>query len=166
MVERFTISMPDELFKRLQEVKQEMNVSGICQEALDREITLAELRQKGSKTMSIEDAKARLHKEKETQEKQSFDEGFKQGKEAALKTSYEEMKAIADCVEFMGSSDARNLKATECISKDLLELVFPDGVLTAAGRDRDFDPAFEAESFLEGYFKGVAEFYEEVKDEL
>ena len=164
MVERFTISMPDELFKRLQKVKQVLNVSGICQEALDREITLAELRKKGSKTMSVKDAKERLKMEKKESEQECEDFGHETGLKDAATLSYDDLKKVGDTEWEDLDEDLSTLDAG--YGNRVGELCFQDTVNRDECVARGWTDESQHNRFFRGWCRGVREFWLEVKDDL
>jgi metal-responsive CopG/Arc/MetJ family transcriptional regulator len=51
MVRRITVSIPDELHKRLQSVKHMFNISKKCSEAIERKVRMRELEAEGNKNV-------------------------------------------------------------------------------------------------------------------
>lgn len=144
MSKNITVSLPDELFERVQAVKESINVSGICQAALEKEIEKQELLKKGKQMSTIE----RLKKQKEQYDQQYFDEGKSDGIKDA-----EDM----DYAELLGITCEDNIYQTEIYFNYLKDEV--------EGKRR-YEPAFNEEKYLEGWVEGVKEFYEQIKDEL
>ncbi|MGH8916375.1 MAG: hypothetical protein ACRDZM_17895 [Acidimicrobiia bacterium] len=91
---RLTVSIPQDLHNRLENWRDRLNISKVCQEALERELRrLEEL---------PEDAKAlgnlveRLSHEKADGERQWFSQGVSDGMTWARGASYVDLKAAAD----------------------------------------------------------------------
>jgi hypothetical protein len=88
MTQRITITIPDSLHDRLQAVKDRINVSGICQEAIMHAVGIEEI--KGQDVPETEKLLARLQKEKEKYEVGWREQGLKDGREDAHKLHYVE----------------------------------------------------------------------------
>jgi len=86
---RLNISVPDDLYKRLDEVRDSLNVSAVCQEALRREISRRE--PMPSDVDVTEETIERLRSEKEDHERRSRDRGFQVGMEWARRAKYNEL---------------------------------------------------------------------------
>jgi hypothetical protein len=145
MAQNINISLPEELFERLKEVKNQINVSGVCQNALETEIEFCELKMKGSTMSTIE----RL-----TRQKEQFDEKYiEQGKAAGIKDAgemdYEDLMEVVNANERIYKTDYYQNEM-----EDQLKEISND------------DPAFNEDKYLEGWVEGVNEFWEEIKDEL
>ena len=87
---RLNISVPDDLYKRLDEVRDSLNVSAVCQEALRREVARRE--PMPSDVEVTEEMIERLRSEKEDYERQSRDRGFQVGMEWARRAKYKELQ--------------------------------------------------------------------------
>ena len=151
MAQKITITLPDELFKDLQTVKDQFNISGVCRVAIEREVERQKLSLKGEKEMSA--IVARLKEEKQDYDKQYEDEGYKQGYEDAKKMGYEEL------VEF-ANSNSWDYWRTEAWDK------WQDDVNDQISELSIDDPNVNKDAYCNGWAKGVAAFYEDVKDQL
>lgn len=151
MAETISITLPKELFKRLQAVKHMFNVSGVCQEAIESEVYRQELLMKGSEDM--ENVIERLKTEKNEYGKQYQDQGYKDGYEDAKKMSYEELIEIKQV-----GSGAGVIWRSEVYSNWLDDQV--------KDVESDEGVAFDREAYLGGWVKGVCKFFEEVKGQL
>lgn len=144
MSKNITVSLPDELFERVQAVKESINVSGICQEALEKETEKQELLKKGKNMTRIE----KLREQKLQYDQRYFDEGKQDGIKDAEDMDYEELLAMT-CED--------NIYQTEVYFNYLKDEI--------EGKKR-YEPAFNEEKYLEGWVAGVIESYEQIKDEL
>lgn len=90
---RVNISIPDELHQRLEEIRQAdatLNISGICQEALGREVAR---RDPLPKDIEItDDIVERLRSEKEDDERESRERGFLVGAEWARRAKFPDLR--------------------------------------------------------------------------
>lgn len=100
MSKPITITVPDSLHGRLQKYKEKLNVSQVCQKALDEKI-----RDWERKTEAIQgdpdmgEILSRLRKEKAEVEQQWYQKGLKAGLFIAKRASYEELKVMATKVK-------------------------------------------------------------------
>lgn len=92
VAERITITLPDQLYERLQAVKGKLNVSGLCQQAIELAVTIEEIKRKDVpvKDKVIE----RLRLEKQVVSKEWHETGFLYGMEDAQELSYENFRAL------------------------------------------------------------------------
>ncbi|MBD2690424.1 hypothetical protein [Anabaena catenula] len=96
MAQRITITLPDNLHERLQTFKENLNVSGICQQAIDSAIQIEEIKVK-TDIPAIEKAIARLRKEKQETCEKWKQIGFKDGvTDAAEELDYQTIKYIGE----------------------------------------------------------------------
>lgn len=93
MSQRINISIPASLFDRLQSFKFQINVSKLCQEAIEKEITKKEEFQKRINTVPEKDEIIeRLKKEKMIRKKKVEELGWKDGIEWAKIAHYEDIQ--------------------------------------------------------------------------
>lgn len=151
MAEKLTITVPDDLYKRLQEVKDRFNISGVCQDAIESEVNRHETLLKFREGDTMENAIERLRAEKEEYIKQYHDQGYSDGFEVAKSMEYGELIAV------------RNNPRTSAI----YQLELWDNWLKDQTDDllRD-DAGFDTESYIEGWVQGVIAFFDEVQDRL
>jgi hypothetical protein len=146
LAQRINITVPDELFKRLQAVKDRLNISRVCQEAIMGAVEMQELKMKD--IPGIDKLVERLRAEKE-----EFGEMFrKQGVESGRKDALELDYGTFIAVERMG----------EHIDRDSL----PDWLHEHLDELESDDPSFDRGEYLTGWVEGVTEVWEEVKDQL
>ncbi len=144
MAERITITLPTELHKRLQKVKDELNVSGLCQATIERAVKIKEIKQK--KDISIVDKVVeRLLLEKQEADQEWKETGLVDGLEDAQELSYEDFRAIEK-----GEISEENREW-------ILERNFDDD----AKPDSD-----EFDVYLQGWTEGVLHFWDEIKTRL
>ncbi|MHC5722659.1 MAG: hypothetical protein ACYTXY_00570 [Nostoc sp.] len=142
MAERITITIPDNLHKRLQVVKNALNVSGVCQEALEMAIRVEELKREKPQNMGtlIE----RLQIEKQQDAEQWKEEGVIEGKKDASNLSYKEFK---------------ELESKQSITDDLTNWIEENHFEYMEG-------SVDKDAFLEGWLEGVLSIWDEVKELL
>ncbi|MEO0840695.1 MAG: hypothetical protein AAF063_17550 [Cyanobacteria bacterium J06643_5] len=140
MAQRITITIADELYKRLQKVKSGLNISGLCQEAIDTAVQIEELKTKGE---SMEALIERLRVEKKEDSQKWRIEGLEAGKVDALKLSYQEFRQIEQTKEIDGY---------------LLENLKISRLNWFSDVDEDI--------YLEGWVEGVLNVWENVQNEL
>jgi len=145
MSKNITISVSDDLYERIQAVKESITVSGTCQQALENEVSMQELLKKGKKMSTIE----KLRKQKETYDQQYFAQGKKEGIKDAEGLDYEELLEVVNCGNGIYKTDVYYN-----VLKDELEEKSKD------------DSAFNEEKYIEGWIEGVTEFYDSIKDQL
>jgi len=141
MAERLTVTIPEELHKRLQFVKADLNISQICQAALDRAITIEEL--KKGELPEMTKLAERLKLEKIQADEEWRETGILQGKEDALEFSYE---------------DFRILEKTKKIDENYIEYL-NNKVIAFLENPNE-------EQFLSGWIEGVLSVWDQVKDTL
>ncbi|MDC0833236.1 hypothetical protein POG22_09485 [Geitlerinema sp. CS-897] len=89
MSRRVTIAMPDALFERLQPVKQHLNISAVCQEALEMAILHQELKVQATESENLVE---RLQAEKSILLRKVQQEGFELGIRSSSKLSYKDFR--------------------------------------------------------------------------
>ena len=166
MSKQLSITIPSDLFNRLQAVKDRFNVSGVSQRAIEQAVTLEELKLKGSDDMDsvIERLRAERDEYDKTYEEDGREEGIKAGKELA----YEDLVAVnklAEYLEVMHQS-SHGLTQEQLISGIYACEVwgnFLEDDVTELEKD---DSAFNRTMFLTGWIEGVSGFYDEVQSKL
>jgi len=123
-------------------VKNALNVSGVCQEALEMAIRIEELRREESPNMDtlIE----RLQIEKQQDAEQWKEEGVIEGKKDASNLSYGEFK---------------QLESKQSITDDLINWIEENHFEYMEG-------FVDKDAFLEGWLEGVLSIWDEVKESL
>ncbi|MGA3117374.1 MAG: hypothetical protein ABSF90_23410 [Syntrophobacteraceae bacterium] len=94
MAQRITITIPDSLHERLQAVKDRINVSGICQEAIIQAVCIEEVRVQS--TPEMESLLERLQKEKEQYFIGSKNDGIQDGMEDALSFHFRDFVSLEE----------------------------------------------------------------------
>lgn len=145
---RINIAIPKQLYERLQAVKNLFNVSGVCQEAIEKQIHLQEL--KGNRNM---EAIERLKEQKAEYDKRYYDEGYEKGLKDAPQMDYEELVLVYDDKKFWPGGGSDDLD----IGYNYLDDVFDT---------HKNDSLFNKGSFIHGWIEGVREYFEDNKAEL
>ena len=184
---RVNISIPDELYGRLEDVRASLNISAVCQEALQRELTR---RQPIPEDVELTDEIIeRLRSEKETYERESREMGFKVGTEWARRAKFPALRRWGK----YKLSPSQDLGEVETPPVETIQWFFEAGewVEGKAAIDRyvrsypelahvnvtsDYDPrsgqelsGFEygdKKSFNEGFLQAVKRFWEQVKERI
>ena len=154
MAQKLTITISDDLHTRLEKVRDEMNISAVCQAAILSEVEIKELLKKGGKGMDA--LKTRLRAEKQDALKGYIDLGRKAGIVDARQLSLEDFQAIEKIYNLFDNdqyeftvSDLRKLDAWECIKERLDE------------QSEDTHT-----NYARGWVEGVMDVWDEVKDEI
>ena len=141
MAERINITIPNTLSERLQVVKGQLNVSRICQEAIEKAVSAQEI--------NIEDIPARdklikrLRMEKEESAKAWKETGFTDGQKDAQELSYD---------------DFQMLENKGAISEETREWVIENHF--------KYYENLNEESYFEGWIEGALNLWNEIKDEV
>jgi len=157
MAQKVTITIPDDLAKRLDPVKEQFNVSRVCQEALANEVTIRELTAKGNETM--EDVVKRLKAEKAQCDKEYFDSGRKDGVTDAKEMSYSDLREVVNTFS--------DLRATDQTAEIMYRTsVWDNWLCDQVTEIANDDGAFSYEMYLQGWVDGVLAFWREVENKL
>lgn len=83
MAKRLSVSVPEDLFEKLQQYKNTLKLSKICQEALSDAVKKAELVEANNSHEKFHDLVDRLRKDKKQKSMPFYEEGFRDGIEDA-----------------------------------------------------------------------------------
>lgn len=141
VAERITITIPDGLHQRLQVVKDKLNVSGLCRQAIEQAVAIEEIKMKDIpvKQKVVE----RLRLEKEVANREWKETGFTDGMKDAEELSYEDFRA---------------LEATSEVPKETRDWVIEEHFRYYDNPDEDL--------YFKGWIEGALHFWNEIKDEL
>ncbi|MDD2469149.1 MAG: hypothetical protein PHI97_34725 [Desulfobulbus sp.] len=169
MAQRLNISIPDELNERIKAFKDILNISKICQVAIDTAVTREEAR-------IGEDIKAaivRVRKEKAEYFKVYRDEGFKDGKSDALSFAYEKFIKVISAIEEKDYKQSNSEEAlyyfadevykgkAECIGDN--QLVLDTEIVWVSFFDLSYEAADE---YSKGWIDGVIFVWDQVKSKI
>ena len=158
MSKQLTTTMPDKLFKRLQAVKANFNVSRIAQKAIAREVTIWELRgdQQEQKARGADQrdtliARLRLERQEygERYRVMGFEDGFGHGLELSFAEIIEAIKA-----------DPRSVHRCAGCSSVVKQTADREEEAKQAGQ------SFVSDSYLRGWLEGLKAMYSKIHDEL
>jgi post-segregation antitoxin (ccd killing protein) len=159
---RVTIAVPESLFERLQPVKNHLNISAICQEAIDMAITHEKIKQQYIQDECLVE---RLRTEKQVLLKKVQQEGYELGIRSASKLSYK---------DFQHFERVRPLAAS--LDEDVLEYLWTyldsRGYPEAARiHDADFAHLLEVSPqsrvlFSQGWIDGVLSVWTMIKEQV
>jgi len=161
MTHRISVTLPDDLSARLDAVKGAFNVSGVCQEALEREVCRQELMaQEGG---DLDKTIKRLRAEKRKYDECYEDVGYKEGYRDAHKLSYDELVELVEAHTVAKSEPSLDPWSPEIVyNLSLWEERLAEGV---KDQERE-DPRFSRDAFLYGWLQGVMALWDEVKDKI
>ena len=154
MAARLNITIPDELQGRLQaakEVQSNLNVSAICQEAIEMAVRLVEAKQSASSRR--EQAIVRLNLQIRRGQKEWYSKGKEDGLNHAPDLSYEDFMVV---IELSNTTiDPLHIVVIQercrSIEKSAAKLECPHPMSAA---------------YCAGWMDGVLEFWKDIKDEL
>jgi hypothetical protein len=158
VAERITITIPDDLHKRLQVVKENLNVSALCQKAIEQAVRLEEIK-KMTDIPARERVIERLRIERQKSEEEWFDCGKSDGLKDAEDLSYEDFEQLWKLYD----------SKIEIQRYDTwIELHrFPEELQEfLQGRMHGYSPKPIEYSYLAGWIDGVTDFWDEIKDEI
>ncbi len=141
MAERINITIPNALSERLQAVKGRLNVSKICQQAIEKAVTTEEINTED--IPGRDKLVKRLRMEREESIKGWKETGITDGKQDAQELSYKEFQALEDDGE---------------ISEEIRDWV----------KERHFEyyERPNEESYFEGWLEGAFSVWDDIKDEV
>lgn len=151
VAERITITIPDNLYERLQDVKENLNVSGVCQRAIEQAVQIEELKLR-TDIPSKEKVILRLRMEKQEAGAKWKQIGFTDGVEDAQKLSYADLKFFG-CIDDNGRPLELDDISDGWISQERLS-------------QHDDGFYFEWKAYKEGWVEGVIHFWEEIKNNI
>ncbi len=157
MAQKITLSIPDLLHEKLKEWRTSFNFSKMFQEALTDAIQKKEEFQKRfSKDYNMSEIIKRLKQEKLIWEKQYYKLGKEEGLRWAKTAHYEDLLYVLQfngTYELISDPKMRNYFDKIYQSTELAEQ------LTSSSIDHE-------QMFIEGWFKGVFEFWNHIKEKL
>jgi hypothetical protein len=167
MSKKVSITMSDELYERLSKVRDNFSISGICQEALDREIKIEELAKKESNEETII---ARLRLEKEKLQLSSRQEGQQIGIINAKSMPYTEIRAFVDLKDLYYYEKEEDYEEGETIKSLIAHLCTP----LPKEKEQEFEDYFrgirwegkDLRQYFIGFVNGVVSFYESIKEKI
>ena len=169
---KVSITMPDGLYERLEKVRDKFNISGICQEALDREVRIEELAMQSANDEALIE---RLKLQKAKRALSSQQQGRQDGINKARKLSYIQMRAF---VEF---KDLHFFKNEEDYAEEDTVIGLVDFITLNLSEDEehffgntslqdyfdsirlDVSPRLDLRKFFIGFVDGVVSVYDKLK---
>lgn len=151
------MTIPDNLYARLQAVKEKLNVSAVCQKAIEQVVFLEEIKMKAlsPKEKVIE----RLRLERQKGEQEWFDCGRTDGLKDAQDLSYDDFQEIWDLYQSKDELERSDAWIElHQFPEDFHELL--------QGRIEYYSPKPIEDIYLAGWIDGVTEFWDEIKDEI
>ncbi|QSJ16899.1 hypothetical protein JYQ62_35445 [Nostoc sp. UHCC 0702] len=156
MAQRITITLPDNLHERLQMFKESLNVSGVCQQAIDLAVQIEEIKVR-TDIPAMEKAIARLRKEKQEASAKWKQTGFKDGLiDATEELNYLTLKYIGE-----GGNINKPIPGTKYEPPVKMDLEH-----YRLEKYREEEDYFEPEIYTQGWIEGVIHVWKEIKDQL
>ena len=144
---RLNITVPDELYERLERWRDHVNLSRVCQEALARE--LDKLEELPAELHRMQQALSRLGQEKAKVDRAGFRKGVYDGLEWARQAEYPALKQWGE----------------QAADGDALHTVLR-GPAAKSATVHTGDPAWEPLPYAEGWIAGVRQFWDRAKKHL
>ena len=161
MAINLTITVSEDLHKRLQKVKKNFKVSQVCQEAIQTEVKRQELLKSGLDNMK--DVIERLRLEKAEIAKTSYDEGYKEGLGYFKSVPYEALAIIDE-----HRNDPLEV-SLGCLEKELDWGLYLHGLFSEDDDESREDlqrQGYDAWLFAEGFFKAIVDCCDNIKEQL
>ena len=157
MTQKITLSVPDLLHEKLKEWRTSFNLSKMFQEALTDAIQKKEEFQKRfSKDYNMSEILKRLKQEKSIWEKQYYKLGKEEGLRWAKTAHYEDLLYV---LQFNGTYEL----ISDPKMRDYFDKIYQSAELAKQSNSGSID---HEQMFLEGWFKGVFEFWNHIKEKL
>ena len=161
MAQKITLSIPDMLHEKLSEWRSSFNFSKLFQEALTEAIEKKEnLQKRFSQDMDMSDIIYRLKMEKKKWEKKYFDIGKREALGWAKTARYEALLYVTRLEKYYDILSDPEMKH---YFKGLYQKsgLVPYPACTDVGSLEDHD-----KKLIDGWFNGVNEFWNQVKDKI
>ena len=157
MAQKITLSVPDLLHEKLKEWRTSFNLSKMFQEAVTDAIRKKEEFQKRfSKDYNMSEIIKRLKQEKLIWEKQYYKLGKEEGLQWAKTAHYEDLLYV---LEFNGTYELTSHPRMI----DYFDKIYQSTELAKQSNSSSID---NEQMFIDGWFKGVVEFWNHVKEKL
>lgn len=164
MVKRITIAMNDELHERLQNVKNKINVSKLCQEAIMNRVEAVEMAKNSDLISFLKAGKEEVKKADRKLGKEDAAEYINNNQ-----IDYMEFKAIAEfydeitnCPPVDGEYEAIKYLLDRELSTSFWDDCFDYRLQEHLERDKTID----VDAYSYGFIERVAEVWAEIKDKL
>ncbi|MGQ0751219.1 MAG: hypothetical protein ACT4PS_11840 [Betaproteobacteria bacterium] len=144
---RLNITVPDELYARIEKWRERLNLSRICQDAIGRELEKLELVPEDVRKM--QEALARLGQEKAKVERACFRKGVYDGLEWAREADYALLKRWGERTPAEGAAE---------------EVLRGPAAATATAHSDSTD--WHPQPYAEGWIAGVRQFWDRAKARL
>ncbi|MDA3786987.1 MAG: hypothetical protein PF503_00590 [Desulfobacula sp.] len=157
MAQKITLSIPDLLHEKLKEWRTSFNFSKMFQEAVTDAIQKKEEFQKRfSKDYNMSEIIKRLKQEKLIWEKQYYKLGKEEGLRWAKTAHYEDLLYV---LQFNGTYEL----ISDPKMRDYFDKIYQSTGLAELSNSSSID---HEQMFIEGWFKGIFEFWNHVKEKL
>ena len=157
MTQKITLSLPDFLYEKLEEWRASFNLSKLFQDALADAIQRKEeFKKRISEDFDMADIIKRLKQEKQNWEKKYYALGKTEGVQWAKIAHY------SDFLYVLKFKDTYQLISDSKMSEYFKKLYDA----TNLSKNRESGPADDEQMFMDGWFKGVLEFWNQIKEKL
>ena len=157
MAQKITLSIPDLLHEKLKEWRTSFNFSKMFQETVTDAIQKKEEFQKRfSKDYNMSEIIKRLKQEKLIWEKQYYKLGKEEGLQWAKTAHYEDLLYV---LQFNGTYEL----ISDTKMRDYFDKIYQS---TELAKQSNSGPIDHEQMFREGWFKGVFEFWNHIKEKL
>lgn len=157
MAQKITLSIPDMLHEKLTEWRSSFNFSKMFQEALTEAIQKKEeLQQRFSEEFDMPDIIKRLRQEKQAWENKYYAAGKRQGLKWARAAHYEDLLYVLHLEDTYDLIDHERFR-------EYFQAIYHRHHLGQFSLEGGVD---HERRFVEGWFKGVQTFWNEVKEQI
>ena len=156
MVKRLNIAVPDELHEKLQGVKDEINVSRVCQEAIMKEIETVEINKNGDERDFILSSKREYEKECE-------DVGAKLASSyiKSKMIKYPDLVRMSKMLKDCGNGDEGNALLTVLETAESYDLV--ESLKEEIADFLKDDSAFDVDCFAIGFMTRISSYLDSLE---
>ncbi|MFA5902697.1 MAG: hypothetical protein WC836_02095 [Desulfobacula sp.] len=157
MTQKITLSIPDFLYEKLEEWRASFNLSKLFQDALAEAIQRKEeFQRRISEDFDMAEIIKRLKQEKQNWEKKYYSLGKTEGIQWAKIAHY------SDLLYVLKFKDTYKLISDSKMS-EYFKKIYDS---TNLSKNRASEPVNDELMFLDGWFKGVLEFWNQIKEKL
>jgi len=160
MAQRVTVTIPDGLHERLKKVKDHLNVSRVCQEAIDYEVRLIEINSKEASGM--EKLVDRLSLQAEQESKEWREQGVKDGQEGATNLDLADFR-LFEKLEYGDSGVMRIDLDNDFYSSSVFDYIKERWLEADYYRENGGPEGDSKEAYLEGWVEGALSVWAEIK---
>ena len=185
MVQRYSVSVSDELAEKIEKYKKRLSVSKVFQEAMEERVRKEEeFERRMEEDEELEQVIERLREEKEKLTKDWFDYGAQKGFELAKRLSYKDLMAALELVPIQFRPTKSKRKTSKLYKwENIKKREGPEGILgmlftteNSPLNENDLEMMTDSEDkeylseegslFVRGCIQGIRDFWDHIKDKI